>query len=236
MIPGRDTKRLGRLPYWILLFKTPFLAAFYQSRLRWYHRNAVENLPVNPLKAALTPGRGLTPPLGYIDPETGEDIWKRLHEYCLLQPAQNFSVTALQPDFPPSIEQAIQGHRTRNDFGGAQSWTVLVRIDGGQLNKDQICKFLEEDGNARNRPWGTINHRSAGMTGYEQLNHVIPRAVCEGSTGWQETEKSHNFGIRFESESEAMRFWRTWHRRPIPHLDACTSDYHALCLHVELTW
>jgi hypothetical protein len=237
-IPGRDFVSLKRLPYWILLFRTPAAAASYQSRLRWYHQNAVENLPVNPLQAALIPGRGLTPPPGYIDHESGEDVWKRLHEYCLLQPSQDFSVIALLPEFPRSVLRAIRYHKVWNDGGEPQRWTVLVRVDGGQSRKEDICRFLETDGKSQNRPWEIVHNGSAHMPGHEQSTDSDVVAVFEETKGWRSTEESQTFSIKFRSEGEAMRFWRTWHRQPLSRRaeDALMPGHHAPCLYVELTW
>lgn len=212
-------------------------AASYQSRLRWYHRNAVENLPVNPLQAALIPGRGLTPHPGYIDPESGEDVWERLHEYCLLQPAQDFRVTALLPGFPPSILQAIQRDGAWNDFRGARSWAVLIWLSGAHCDKDEICRFLEDDGKARHRPWD-IHHKPVSICGHEQSRYVAPMAVHEENDHSHTLEESQIFSVKFCGESEAMRFWRTWHRMPFPRLakDTSAPEHQAPLLHVEPTW
>lgn len=235
-IPGRDPQSLERLPYWILLFKTPFLAASFQSRLRWYHQNAVENLPVNPLQAALTPHRGLTPPPGYIDPQSGEDIWKRLREYCLLQPAQDFCVTALLPEFPPSVKKAIQRHQIWTDSPGIRSWSVRIQVEDDHLGVDQISRFLKEDGKAQFRPWNVIHRPSPGICEHEEPIHGVSMAVSEEGGGGHEAEGVKNFIVKFRSEGEAMRFWRTWHRRPCPHLanDVSTPRHQAPLLRVEI--
>lgn len=221
-----------------MLFKTPYLAACYQSRLRWYHQNAADNLPVNPLEVALIPGRGLTPPPGYIDPESGEDVWERLREFSLLQPVQSFSVTALLPEFPPSVNQAINRYKTWSEFEGVRFWTTRIRVAGNRFQKDQISRFLKEDGKKRERRWEIMFGRSAKACRHDQSRRERPTAVTEESTDWHEAHKVQDFSIKFRSESEAKRFWRIWHRRPFPCRteNAAVPDPDAPTIHVELTW
>lgn len=222
------------------MFKTPFLAASYQSRLRWYHQNAVENLPVNPLQAALTPGRGLTPPPGWIDPESGEDVWKALHEYTLLQPLQDFSLTALLPEFPPSVNQAIQRSKTWNHSNGTPCWTVRIRVDGKQLTRARILQFLEKDGKARHRPWMMAHHELARtpVHAHVQSGPEISHAVLEETSEMRQIGALQNFIVKFGSEGEAMRFWRTWHRMPfpLPPNDGVMPGVDDPLVHVELAW
>ena len=220
-----------------MLFQTPFHAASIQSRLRWYHQNAVKNLPASPLQAALKGYCGITPPPGYLDPENGEDVWKRLREYCLLQPEQDFSVTALLPGFPTSVTRSIQLHQKCNESYQYRSWNVRIRLDGDHWGSDQILKFIEEDGKARNRPWGIINPGSIYIPEHQQPIHLTSPVVAEESGSGDEWERVKNFSVKFDSEAEAMRFWRTWHRRPFPYPaeDVSTPDHYAPLLHVEIT-
>lgn len=62
--------------------------------------------------------------------------------------------------------------------------------------------------------------------------------VFEDNSGGLKAGDLQTFGVQFHSEGEAMRFWRTWHRRPFPGLaeNASPSDQQSLLLHVELTW
>jgi hypothetical protein len=198
----------------------------------------VDNLPVNPLQAALNPGRGLTPPPGYIDPESGEDVWKGLLEYVVLQPTQDFNVTALLPEFPLSVNQAIQRHKRWSRFEGLRSWTVRIRVHDYHLTKNHIFRFLEEDGKARDRPWDIMRHETAGMPYHTQSSNEVPPAIFEEPSSLRRTDGLQNFGVKFGSEGEAMRFWRTWHRMPFPcpAQDVSTPDYDIPLLHVELAW
>lgn len=236
VIPGRHPKTLNRLPYWILLFRTPLSAASIQSRIRWYHQNAVKNLPVNPYQAALKTKPGLPSPPGYLDPESGEDVWKRLREYCILQPEQAFNVTALLPKFPTSVKRAIHLHQMWNE-SYRRSWNVRIRVDGDHLGPDQILRFIEEDGIARNKPWKLVDYGFINTSGHQQRVRLTSPIGIEKSHGGHEWEKVKNFSVKFHSEAEAMRFWKTWHRRPFPCAaeDESTPDHYAPLLHVEIT-
>lgn len=238
IIPGRDARSLERLPYWILVFRSAPQAASYQSRLRKYHMNAVRNLPVNPMQAALIWHRRLTPYAGYIDPASGKDVWAQLHEYCLLQPSQSFNVVALVPPFPPSILLAIERDEVWNGCREARSWTVLIRLDGGNFDIDDMCKFLEDDGNARHRPWDIVHKDLAGIPRHERSTFLDSMAVSKESHGCDTPIESQIFSVKFSSEDEAMRFWRTWHRMPLPHPadDMSAPEHQAKLLHVELTF
>ena len=198
----------------------------------------MENLPVSPLQAALIPGRGLTPPPGYIDPENGEDIWNGLLEYTVLQPTQDFSVTALLPEFPPSVNHAIQRRKAWNHSNGVPCWTVRIRTDGYQLTEDRIVRFLEEDGKARNRPWIMVHHEPTRIPGHVRSGAENAHAVFEETSKLRLAEGQQNFIVKFGGEGEAMRFWRTWHRMPLPLLpdDVFMRDRDGPLLHVELAW
>jgi hypothetical protein len=269
IIPGRDSVTLEKLPYWILLFSNPYRAAVYQSRLLWYHQNAVANLPLNALQAAQIPGRGLDPPPGYIDPDTGQDVWRRLREYSVLQPSQEFSVTALMERFPRSVGMAVERHerwvRARSTCrrGGSSGrerwrprWMVLMRIIvafQGQdsvlerLGVDRVLGFLEEDGRARKRPWRmAAAEKPDGESPTEgDDGPVFEERYVPGDRGDNAVaEVQQLFGVRFITEGEAMRFWRTWHLRRLPlpllglpgHVDMDPGDARAPLLHLELTW
>ena len=219
-IPGRKRTSFERLPFWVLLFKTPYSAACYQSRLRWYHQNAVKNLPMSPLQASLAPNRGLMPPPGYIDPESGEDVWKRLREYSVLHPQQPFRIRAMLPPFPESILEPIKYHESWIMQHGANGESVRVWVDGQVLQTKQVENFLEEDGKIRSRPWDMIG----GCTSLK--------------SGTSFTEQDRAVGLSFRSKREATRFWRTWHLKPVPSLIGPSSSDQgsAPLLHVEMFW
>jgi hypothetical protein len=190
------------------------------------------------MQTALIRFRRLTPYAGYIDPANGTDVWAQLHEYCLLQPSQSFSVVALLPPFPPSILLAIERDEAWNGCKEVRSWTVLIRLDGGHFDMDDICKFLEDDGNARHRPWDIVHKDPAGIPRHKPSSPVASMTVSEESHGCHTPVESQIFSVKFRSEDEAMRFWRTWHRMPLPHPadDTPGSEHQATLLHVEPTF
>jgi hypothetical protein len=192
------------------------------------------------MQAALIPNRKLTSAAGFVDPASGQDVWAQLHEYCILQPSQAYSVVALLPPFPPSILLAIERDEVWNGCSEARSWTVLIRIDGRHFDKDGICKFLEDDGIARHRPWDIVHNNPTGISRPKRSSRAASMKVSEESHGCHTTLKSPVFSVKFRSEDEAMRFWRTWHRMPLPrpHRAGDTSgpEQQATLLHVDLTF
>lgn len=111
-------------------------------------------------------------------------------------------------------------------------------MPGYQLEKAEIHRFLEEDGRARDRPWGVASEESVdGAAGDRSVDATQP-AVFQEVVGGSAILNGDIFGVRFTSEGEGMRFWRTWHRMPFPGLsgDEDMSDLRAPLLHVELTW
>lgn len=169
---------------------------------------------------------------------TGEDVWKRLREYCLLQTTQRFRVTAVLPEFPLPVMRAIELHERWNELCGSQGWTVFIRVKGGQFGRQHIRRFLEQDGKARKRPWDVMQLHFDAMAGNDQPIHEGGKPPSNKIRDWDLGKVSQNFGIKFSTEKEAMIFWRTWHRRPCRLLaeDKSTPDANAPFLHVELTW
>jgi hypothetical protein len=238
VIPGRD-RRLDRASYWILLFDSPHDAAVYQHRLRWYYWNTRLNLPRHPLETALETGqnRGLAvaPPVGYKDPVSGEDVWKRLHEFTLLQPQQEFSVTAIIPPFPEVVTTALFQHDHWLDaIGRPGCWPVRVKVDGLQIQPPNLMRFLRSSGERRGRKWKIRRNIIGRLESFAlwfpvAINPVaIQREPDEwGDKGWI---------VRFESEEEAMMFWRLWHRRVCPSELLGDNETSASKITIEPLW
>ena len=242
-IPGRDVD-FNRLPYWILRFERPDRAAIYQHRLHWYHANAMLNQPIETYTAATTKKRELIAPEDYIDPVSGEDIWKRLNEFSLLLPTQDFNVTALLSPLPASISSAL----TKYDYWNFptesyKAWPVRIFVNETTLSVAAVEQFLSEDEKKQGMEWRLVT----GAERMEPMQHVtinekgrrFQRRCSSARRGGEDhtplpTHK--NWVLRFLSEDDALLFWRTWHRRPFPSSPAPPSGCKQCLLHVEPLW
>ncbi len=251
-IPGRDLD-FNRLPYWILRFKRPYRAAVYQHRLHWYHANAMLNQPIDTYTAATTKKRELIAPEDYIDPVSGENIWKRLNEFSLLLPTQDFNVKALLSPLPASVSAALRNY---NHWifptGSYKAWPIRIFVDETALTVAAIEEFLSEDGKERVKKWGLVT----GIERIEPMQQTTSSETSlpirgERSSTQQKSGVGPSFGahkdwvlkfghkdwvLRFQFEDDALLFWRTWHRRQIPSLPAPSSGGRPCLLHVEPLW
>ena len=229
----------NRLPYWILLFNSPYNAASFQHRLHWYHANSTLNLPVNPYRAATTEKREVTPPEGYIDPLSGEDTWKRLHEFSVLLPTQQFNVTAMLEPFPDTIRTHLENYKL---WRTQASWPLRIWVDEYNLGAGLVERFLFEDGKERGRGWKLLK-------GVERIEPMVYTAfnskgdpldgegnqISKEDAAFLYATDHKNWVIRFVTEQEALLFWRTWHRRPFPESPSQLSGEKRL-LHVDPLW
>jgi hypothetical protein len=149
---------------------------------------------------------------------------------------QDFSVTALLPDLPPSVERTIGRHTKWTTYHGGRCYAVRVRSFGLNLDSKGLWRLLKQDGEARYRPWDIVLHASADETPGEQCDNWVPWGIFEEIATLRSPGTLQDFVIKFRSESEAMRFWRTWHKRPIPGAEgnAAGLDLQEFLFQVEL--
>jgi hypothetical protein len=187
--------------------------------------------------------RELTPPEGYIDPLSGEDTWKRLHEFSVLLPTQSFKVTAMLEPFPVTISTDLRNSMLwKFPDGMLGTWPVRIWIDDYDLDASLVKRFVEEDGNERGRRWKLITDitRIEPMV-YTAFNNKGDRINRERNQISKEdlallhASPHRNWVIRFRAEEDAILFWRTWHRRPFPE-SLSRSPGEERLLHVETLW
>jgi hypothetical protein len=179
---------------------------------------------VNPYTAATTNKRELTPPEGYVDPLSEEDTWKRLHEFSVLLPTQLFDVTAMLEPFPEAVHINIRNHELwRFPNIRSESWPVRIWIDDYHLDASLVKRFLEEDGNARGQEWKlTGGNKSVDPMLYTAFNNRGDRIYRKGGQISKDDVKllrkspQKNWVIHFRAKEDALLFWRTWQRRPLP--------------------
>jgi hypothetical protein len=225
------------------LFDCPYSAVAFQYRLRWYHTNATLNLPVNPYTAATTRKRELTPPEGYVDPLSGEDTWKRLHEFSVLMPTQRFSVTAMLEPFPETVRIDLRNHQLwKCPASKSGTWPVRIWIDDYDLRASLVKRFLTADGNERGRGWelvaGIANIEPMLYTAFNGKGDRINREggqIRKKDLALLHASPQKNWVIRFSTKEGALLFWRTWHRRPFPESLSSAAEGERL-LHVDPLW
>ena len=204
-IVARD-ESLSKLPYWILLFRSPFDAAVYQQRLRWNVQNTKQNLPVNPVEYFIGPNRHVVPPEGYRDALTGEDVWQRLREFSIVASDEELRLNVLTSPFPPVINRMLELHEDWIAGEGEDvCWPVKFSAGDMLVSRQAINSLLrssvETPGmKTRSRPWDL---RFVSGTNQES----IPL-----------TPEGRHWIIKFPSESNALRFWRAWHHQTLPAL------------------
>ena len=192
---------------------------------------------MNPLEAALKPWKSLTPPPGYVDPHSGEDLWKRLHEYALLPREQSFKVLGFQSPFSSQIGTAIKFLEKWQQAAGQERFLVRLRLYHQQWNVAQVARFIKRDGEIRARPWELARGAPDDVSKQGSPQNMDDAPVYHAALGLSPSAKSQNFLLAFCNEAETMRFWGTWHARsPPPELceEALGERQEDVSFHVEI--
>ena len=201
------------------------------------------NLPVNPYTAATIRKRELAPPEGYVDPLSGEDIWKRLHEFALFLPTQSFNVTAVLAPFPDTVLTELRNHRLwKSPIPPYESWPLRIWVDRCKLQADLVERFLIADGRERGSRWELLlgPERIEPML-YTRINSQGARLTREDlpmskkDLALLHASPQKNMVVRFRTQKGALLFWRTWHRRPVPQ-SLSKSPGEERLLHVDPLW
>ena len=187
--------------------------------------------------------REVAPPEGYVDPVSGENVWKRLHEFALLLPTQSFDVTAMLAPFPDTVHIDLRNHHLwKFPKSSRETWPVRIWVEGLILGAALVERFLTEDGRERGFKWDLFN-------GVGRIEPVIyTRFSIQGDRIDRERKKLSNkdlallrasppesWIIRFHTEESALLFWRTWHRKPFPESLSQSPGGECL-LHVDPLW
>lgn len=186
--------------------------------------------------------RELTPAEGYIDPLSGEDIWKRLHEFSILLPTQAFNVTAMLEPFPETVRTDLINYELwRYPSAKSECWPVRIWIDDYHLDDALVKHFLEVDGNEQARKWALSDIKPVEPMLYTAFNSKGDRIDPEGNqmskkdVAMLHRSPQRNWVIRFSAERGALLFWRTWHRKPLPQ-SLSQSTREERLLHVDPLW
>ncbi|KAI1945722.1 hypothetical protein LOZ12_006289 [Ophidiomyces ophidiicola] len=213
IIPVRHPQTLRRKHGWILVFSTPAAAQEYQARVHRLRRLLHRHLPVTPeSKVQLPPAYTVPEARGFI-----------LQDYTISSPSQFPSVTGYLAPFSKHVQDMITLHnniqaRTPN------SYAVQVSIDSRQLptlSTRHIFKLLRGDSETHGVPWklAEIQDPIIYLTG--EITHQILDDEHDGD-GLTNTIK--NWRVTFGNSSDARRFARLMHRKPLPRFPGLFCD------------
>lgn len=158
----------------------------------------------------------------------GEDAHAKLQSYALYP-------TSLWPDIRFEY-QPFQRRTTREVLRGdhnplmrrprKEGYEVLLSIDGPQPTASDVRSAISKDGANRGLPWAVLPGPENGVT---QLNLAISlhgelhrqhldRLGDEEVDGERKDHcrTFHKWVVAFQTDAEAKRFVRSWHKMPLP--------------------
>lgn len=217
VIPWRSQTDLKRLNTWILLFSTPAAGQEYQSRARRLRALVANNIRTSSSER-------VAPSANYI---IDRELGYTLGDYTLTTPWLWLTIRGQLAPFSSKVQSAIDLHnsvnlvRTETGFGG---FPVRLWIDGLNLlpmTAKRVQQLLFWDAKMRGVPWqladtpnaimpldrDSSSHEMLGSKDAAHENNHNPTATAR---------KIENWRLLFQTYSEAKRFVRVWHRRPLP--------------------
>ncbi|KAI1431444.1 hypothetical protein GGR50DRAFT_67159 [Xylaria sp. CBS 124048] len=240
VIQARNPDTLEPQGHYFILFDTHEAATLYKERVEELWRLGKTHIP----GAHHSWSHRIQSPLpkGLLHTKQGEDVASLIRSFTLIQPSQRHSLEISRMD-PAKVERLyVEGgfvdelaERTGSRF------IVLVRLDGGRLTLNTLCRAIEEDGLSRNLPWRITNLNNDGILPFgksvlkeqDRLGDPVNKQSANDDTPSQDalkktrkwrpgrTKKEHierqypRFLIPFTDKAEAHRFVRSWHRREL---------------------
>lgn len=225
VIPIRDPDTLRRKHGWILLFANPAAAQEYQARIHKLRVLLRHHLPItSESRLQLPPAYAARGARGFT-----------LQDYTISTPWLYPSVIAHLAPFNNHIRDTINMHNNVSvikDYS-RELYSVQISLDARQIpniSTYHIIQFMQWDGENRRTPWqlAEMYRPIARLTGESQ--HKIAAFTENKKTT---TSEVHNWRVAFDSSSEARRFARAWHRRPLPRFTGLPYCDPPPLLHVE---
>ena len=205
---AQDMRPMGE---WILVFSTPWDAHVFQERAIKLRNLARNSMPTSPTS-------GIQPPADLSAPELEGFT---IRDYTLSTPWQTANLFAHFYPFPERIQNAIDRNWNITSSSRKRSQVFPVRLWVDQQHKlalePEVVKYLlERDGQQRGSPWDVADCDDAVIRITGDLRHEI---LDEGNLPSPNLgpKPSDNIRILFNTESEARRFVRIWHRTLIPN-------------------
>lgn len=254
VIPARDPETLRLVGSYFLIFSNPAAAKAYQENVSHIHRIARTYTPRS-LQSPIPP-----PPGMLID---GEDVHSLIQSYTLIPPGHNLRLTMVMRPLTPLVRQIVEhgGYNLIASRPNRSEHEVLLSFDGEkQPTPYHIQTALGADGTARGRswafaggwppkiteldmpgPWRGDSEDSGGIDDRDLVEDNYNAGSEHGSEGKGRYDGKRRKGvpkwiIAMESDAEAKRFARSWHRRPFPTRDPAEYDGQPPMMHAELLW
>ncbi|KAI9689955.1 MAG: hypothetical protein M1822_009837 [Bathelium mastoideum] len=240
IIPGRNPSTLEREESYCLVFSSPASAKAYHAEATRLHHFSHKHTPTS--LASMIP-----PPPGFkID---GEDAHAKLQSYALYPPSlpslirfeyQPFGQRTLQEVVLQEADQLMRRQVKHKH-------EVLLRIDGPQPTAFDVRNAISKDGVNRGLPWAVVPGPDNGVTQMKlaislhgELHYRTLNAQGEDDEGEKKNDHCrtfHKWVIAFQTDAEARRFVRAWHKMPLPTWWHGT-EYEEVpsIVHAEMLW
>ena len=160
----------------------------------------------------------------------GEDAYAKLQSYALYPPSLDTDIRfEYQPFDRRTVHEVVrQDANPLMTRPNKNKYEVLLRIDGPQPTIFDVRNAIYKDGVNRGLPWATIPGPDNGITQLKlaiSLHGEQHRQALngQGSMDGEEDGKRndhcrtfHKWVIAFQTDAEAKRFVRAWHKMPLP--------------------
>ncbi|KAL9615280.1 MAG: hypothetical protein Q9167_000251 [Letrouitia subvulpina] len=235
VIPARDPQTFQQLGHYYLLFPNPAYARTYQHHVAQMHRTAQTYTPTS-LESPLPPAPGMM--------SEGVDLYSMLQDYALYPPSQKASLRSVFSPYAPSVKELLRqrGYRQIMEPTDKTGHAVLVWADGLQLTARMIRAAIDRDGRDRGIDWALDDKARGAVTQVQRTEPPLEEVESSSSREGESQEPQRSSGlakwiVSFQDETEARRFVRLWHMKPLPHfVDSTGGTRAASPVHVELIW
>ncbi|KJF60752.1 uncharacterized protein CIMG_12187 [Coccidioides immitis RS] len=224
IIPARDPQTLRRKHGWILIFATPAAAQEYQARIHNLRVLLRHHLPItSESKLQLPPAYTVHGSRGFT-----------LQDYTISSPWQYPSVLAYLAPFSDHLQEVIKTHNNilAQKQKERRTYPVQISLDTRQIpniSTRHIVSFVHWDAENRRVPW----RLAETLRPISPLTNATPHRILDSEEDAKILNGIGNWRILFENSSEARRFVRTWHRRPLPKFTGLPNCDPPPLLHVE---
>ncbi len=210
----RDPHTLEPLGEYLLLFSSPSSSHAYWNHVRQQHQLSRVHTP-NSLSTQLAP------PPGYL--VDGQDVHALLQDYALKPPTSQLRLRRLESPLPPHLRNLVNqgGYPELISSETNSSYPILFTVDGAQPSYYDIKQAIHQDGKDRGLMWTALTSKNS----IRKFETATPKSEDEADENiFDGREKAPSYArykparwiLSFQSEAEAQRFVRTWHRREFP--------------------